>query len=171
MILSDIDLMNYIRNKRIIIEPFDKEIVRENGIDLRLGGEVARMINPGEALDTRNGDVSKYYKIEKGESFIIKPFEHVLATTLEYIKLPIDLMAFVELRSTFARLGLFIPPTIIDANFEGQLTIELVGGHFPVKLYKGTRFIHVIFAKLTSPVEKPYMGRYQGQRGVTLPKL
>ena len=80
-------------------------------------------------------------------------------------------MAFVELRSTYARLGLFIPPTIVDANFEGQLTIELVGGPFPVKLYKGDRFLHIIFAKLTSQVEKPYMGKYQGQRGVTLPKL
>ncbi len=171
MILSDFDLWNYLNRGRIVVEPFEPSIVRENGLDLRLGDEIARMKRLEEPLDTHGGEVSKYYTIERGESFIIRPYEHVLATTLEYIKLPSDLMAFVELRSTYARLGLFIPPTIVDANFEGQLTIELVGGPFPVKLYKGDRFLHIIFAKLTSQVEKPYKGKYQGQRGVTLPRL
>jgi dCTP deaminase len=78
-------------------------------------------------------------------------------------------MAFVNLRSSYARIGLTVPPTIIDANFEGQLTIEMIGGEFPVRLYSGERFIHVVFAKLTSPVEKPYSGRYQRQRGIKLP--
>ena len=109
--------------------------------------------------------------IERGKEFVINPREHVLLHTIEYIKLPLDLMGFVNLRSSYARIGLTIPPTIIDANFEGQLTIELVGGDFPVKLYAGDRFIHVVFAKLSSPVEKPYMGRYQGQRGVRLPSF
>ncbi|MEM3864888.1 MAG: hypothetical protein QW724_03780 [Nitrososphaerota archaeon] len=46
---------------------------------------------------------------------------------------------------------------------------ELVGGDFPVKPYHRDRFLHVVFAKLSSVVEKPYQGRYQGQRGVRLP--
>jgi dCTP deaminase len=83
--------------------------------------------------------------------------------------MPMDLMGFVQLRSTYARLGLALPPTIIDANFSGQLTLEVLGGSFPVKIYAGDRFCHIIFAKLTSPVEKPYIGKYQLQRGVTLP--
>jgi len=61
--------------------------------------------------------------------------------------------------------------TIVDAGFEGNLTIELIGSGFPVKLYAGERFVHLVFAKLTSPVEKPYKGKYQRQRGVTLPKF
>ena len=110
------------------------------------------------------------YKRQK-EGLIVYPDERVLVNTLEYVALPDDLMGFCCLRSTFARLGLFTPPTIIDAGFEGELVIELVGGAFPVKLYKGQRFLHVVFCKLTSPVEKPYRGQYQRQRGVVLPKF
>ncbi len=173
MILGDRDLRYYISRGLIVIEPFDETIIRENGVDLRLGGEIARMRNPGKVFDVRNppSDYTEFYVIEKGDSFIINPHEHVLLTTLEYIKLPDDIMAFVNLRSTYARLGIYAPPTIVDAGFEGTLTIELVGGEFPVRLYKGERFLHLVFAKTTSPVEKPYRGKYQGQRGIVLPRF
>lgn len=172
MILSDFDLWAYIKGGRLIIEPFDESIVRENGVDLRIGRMVARMKKTDEPLDTRSTEkIEEFYTLEEGEDFIIWPHEHVLLHTLEYIKLPVDLMGFVNLRSSYARVGLAIPPTIIDANFEGELTIELVGGDFPVKLYSGDRFLHVVFAKLSSAVEKPYQGRYQGQRGVRLPSF
>ncbi|MEM3411634.1 MAG: dCTP deaminase, partial [Fervidicoccaceae archaeon] len=55
--------------------------------------------------------------------------------------------------------------------FEGNITIEVVGGSFPIKLHSGDRFAHLIFARLLTPVEKPYIGDYQGQRGVRLPKM
>ncbi|MCS7126239.1 MAG: dCTP deaminase [Aigarchaeota archaeon] len=172
MILSDFDLWAYIKSGRLVIEPFDESIVRENGVDLRIGRAIARMKNLEKPLDTRDStDIEEYYSVEVADSFIIWPREHVLLHTLEYVKLPVDLMGFVNLRSSYARIGLSIPPTIIDANFEGELTIELVGGEFPVKLYAGDRFLHVVFAKLSSVVEKPYKGRYQGQRGVTLPSF
>ncbi len=82
-----------------------------------------------------------------------------------------DVMAFVNLRSTYARLGLSIPPTIVDAGFKGQLTIEVVGSEFPIKLESGERFLHLIFARTLTPVEKPYNGKYQKQKEVTLPKF
>jgi len=75
------------------------------------------------------------------------------------------------LRSTYARMGLSIPPTIVDAGFEGHLTIEIIGGGFPIKIYSGQGFLHIIFCKLTSPVGKPYDGKYLGQQGVTFPRL
>ncbi len=173
MILSDFDLLAYIKSKRLVIKPFDSAIVRENGVDLRIGNQIARLVPTGDVLDTAdpNVDLSKFYRIESGESFIIHPHEKVLLTTLEYVELPADIMAFVELRSSFARLGLMMPPTIIDAGFKGNITLEIQGSSFPVKVYAGQRFAHVIFAKTLNPVEKPYRGRYQGQRGVTLPKL
>jgi len=169
MILSDFDLRNYIKAGRLVIKPFSKEIVRENGIDFRLGNEVARLKAKSKVLDIRRSGVTDYYTVEKGDSFVVYPNERILTSILERIKMPTDLMGFVQLRSTYARLGLALPPTIIDANFSGQLTLEVLGGSFPVKIYAGDRFCHVIFAKLTSPVEKPYMGKYQRQRGVTLP--
>jgi dCTP deaminase len=104
------------------------------------------------------------------DGFILKPNSRYLLHTLEYIKLPPELVGFVELRSTLARYGLLIPPTIIDGGFEGQLTIELLSSSFPIKLKPGLRFLHVILAKATTPIEKPYRGKYQGQKGVTLPK-
>lgn len=170
MILSDFDLWAYIKSGRLSVEPFHESIVRENGLDLRIGRAIARMKNLEKPLDTRSSsNIEEYYTIEEGDSFVVRPREHVLLHTMEYIKLPVDLMGFVNLRSSYARVGLTIPPTIIDANFEGELTIELVGGDFPVKLYAGDRFLHVVFAKLSSTVEKPYKGKYQGQRGIRLP--
>ena len=173
MILSDFDLRNYIRSGRLIIQPFEPSTIRENGVDLRLGGEVAHLHNLDKLVDTRKGDLNLqiFYSIERGDEFVIKAHEKVLLTTLERIKLPGDIMAFVELRSSFARLGLMIPPTIIDAGFEGNITLEVEGSSFPIKIYKGERFAHIIFAKTLNPVERPYRGRYQGQTGVTLPKL
>ncbi|PSO06583.1 dCTP deaminase, partial [Candidatus Marsarchaeota G2 archaeon BE_D] len=53
--------------------------------------------------------------------------------------------------------------------FDGNITIEVRGTSFPVKLYSGQRFVHIVFSKLTTPLEKPYSGKYQGQKGVTLP--
>jgi len=171
MILGDRDLKYYIEKGLIVIEPFSPEIIRENGVDLRLGRQMARLKRTDKVLDiTENFNVEDFYEIVEGDYFIIQPNERVLLATLEYIKLPHDVMAFVELRSTYARLGLSLPPTIVDSGFEGNITLEVIGSSFPVKLYAGERFAHIIFAKTVSPVENPYKGRYQGQRGVTLPK-
>jgi len=175
MILSDFDLRNYIATGRLLIQPFDPSIIRENGVDLRLGDEYCVLKYDNEEIvdpyNMHTDELAELYECYKADEVVIKPHRHYLLHTLEYVKLPPELMGIVELRSTFARLGLIIPPTVIDGGFEGQLTIELLGGSFPVKLKAGQRFLHVIFAKVTTPIERPYKGKYQGQRGVTLPKL
>ena len=159
----------YIDNGELMINPFFDDSIRENGVDLRIGDMIGRLIKSDQIFDPKKDDPSKYIKIEEGKSFIIYSNEHVLLHTIEYIKMPRDVMAFVNLRSSFARIGLILPPTVVDANFEGQLTIEIIGGNFPVKLYKSMRFLHLVFGKLTTSVEKPYMGKYQGQKGVQIP--
>ncbi len=169
MILSDRDIRKYIKEGLLGIDPIFPDTIRENGVDLRIGGAIARLRNAGRPFDPHVDDASDFVVIEEGKKFIIYPNEHVLLHTLEYIKMPEDLMAFVNLRSSYARIGLIIPPTIVDANFEGELTIELIGGNFPVVLHKGDRFLHLIFAKLSSKPEKPYSGKYQGQRGIQIP--
>lgn len=174
MILSDFDLKNYIRSGRIMIEPFDETIVRENGLDLRLGDEICELVESNKVFDPyahTERDLDEFYRCWKSTEFVIKPYGRYLLTTFEYIKVPPELMAFVELRSTFARMGLSIPPTIIDGGFEGQITIELHGSSFPVKLRYRTRFLHIVFSRVSSPIEKPYSGNYQGQRGVKPPKV
>jgi len=115
LILSDFDLRNYIRTGRLKIIPFSDEIIRENGLDLRLGRSIARLKNIDSIFDIRGKiDIKKYYNVETGGSFIIKPNERVLLHTLEYVKLPPELMGFVNLRSTYARLGLSIPPCLAE---------------------------------------------------------
>lgn len=171
--LSGNEIRSLIRRGRLVIEPFSDEVIRENGVDLRLGGEIAVLLNNPKPLDPGaldEVDLKEYYKIFRiNDSFAIQPYMKILVSTLEYIKMPPDIGGLVELRSTFARLGLSIPPTIIDAGFEGQITLEVHGGAFPVLLRKGMRFAHVVFMKV---VGEPltYRGRYQGQRGVTLPR-
>lgn len=175
MILSDRDIKWYIEKGLLKIEPLYSDTIRENGVDLRLGTRFCRFRASGKIFDTSTSweDLSEFYDcvdVEEGEGFIVHPYEHVLATTMEYVGLPDDLVGLVNVRSTFARLGIFVPPTVIDAGFEGQVTIEIIGSAFPVKLYPGQRFLHVVFVRTTTPVEKPYRGKYQKQRGVTPPR-
>jgi deoxycytidine triphosphate deaminase len=171
MILSDFDLRSYISSGRLYIDPFDPSIVRENGLDLRLGKGFCELVETSEVLDPYSlADLNMFYRCSEANEIMLKPWGRYLLHTLEYIRLPPELVGFVELRSTLARLGLLIPPTIIDGGFEGELTIEVQVPPFPIKLRPGTRFLHIILAKVSTPIEKPYRGTYQGQRGVRLPK-
>jgi dCTP deaminase len=79
-------------------------------------------------------------------------------------------MAFCELRSTFSRAGVSIPPTVVDAGFEGNLTIQISGGPFPVRIPVKMRFLHLIFAELKTPLTKGYEGKYKYDNGVATPK-
>jgi len=170
MILSDRDLKYYLEKQWIKIVPFSEEIVRENGVDLRIGSQFARLKKTNKVFE-HDDNIEDFYEIINSNEIVVYPHEHLLMTTLEYIELPNDIMAFVNLRSTYARLGISIPPTIVDAGFKGELTIEVIGSEFPVKLESGQRFLHLIFARTLSPVENPYHGKYQKQNGVTLPKF
>ena len=175
MTLSNKDLQKNIKNGKLIVTPFEEEILRENGLDLRLGNHIARLVHTSsneEIFDSKKADLEKWYRIEYFDDFfVIHPRERLLCHTLEYLKLPDDIMGFCQLRSTFARMGLSIPPTIVDAGFKGQLTIEIIGSNFPIKLYAKQRLIHIIFHKLITPTTLPYQGKYQGQKGLTLPRL
>ncbi len=146
MILSDRDLKYYLEKEWIKIVPYSEEIIRENGIDLRIGSQFAKLKKTQRVFEPSE-KIEDFYEIINSNEIIIYPHEHVLMTTLEHIELPNDIMAFVNLRSTYARLGISIPPTIVDAGFKGELTIEVIGSEFPVKLESGERFIHLIFAK------------------------
>lgn len=170
--LSGAELRRLVKEGRLVIDPFSDEIIRENGIDLRIGEEVAVLLNNPEPLDPdklKEVQLGDYYKVFKTDSFILQPYMKVLVTTLEYIKMPPDVAGLIGVRSTFARLGVSIPPTLIDAGFEGEITIEIHGGAFPIILRKGMRFAHVAFYRIQGDIVT-YKGKYQGQRGVTLPR-
>ncbi|MEM2006758.1 MAG: dCTP deaminase [Sulfolobales archaeon] len=171
MILSDFDLRAYLASKRLQVEPYSEEIVRENGLDLRLGQGFCRINSSTRELSIGEDPLDGYFSCRSSSDYLrLEPSAHYLLHTIEYLRMPPELMGFVELRSTFARLGFMMPPTIVDAGFEGQLTIEVLTPPYPIRVRIGTRFLHVVFAKVTTPAVNTYRGKYQGQRGVTLPK-
>lgn len=176
MILSDKGIRKLLDEKELIIEPLEPDSVRENGIDLRFGNEFCTMRGTRKILDTHTkySNLSDFYqckRVTELSGFVVPPRKRVLATTREYIRLPDNVAGLVNLRSSFARTGLYIPPTVVDAGFEGELTIELVGSDFPVKIYPNQRFLHLILVYMDGETGKPYSGSYKGQKGVRLPRL
>ncbi len=176
MILSDFDIFGQIESGRLTIKPFEKETVRENGMDFRLANEIAHHVDHGKdfVLDPTDSEhVAETYKVTKNaRNLIISPGEQVLLSTKEEIGMPDDLVGFVELRSTWARHGLSMPPTIIDAGFHGTITLEVSNNApYKIRLNPSTRFAHIIFIKTNSKVAGAYKGRYQGQKGIKLPRL
>ena len=166
------EILKLIETKRLVIEPFDPSIVRENGLDLRIGNEYAiyafenQVIDPCELENARH--LFSIVEAKDGR-IVIPPRNFALLTTLEYVKFPEDVVGFCNLRSTLARYGLSIPPTIIDAGFEGTITIEIVNNsNNYIVLRPGMRFLHVVLVKTIGKAK--YSGKYLGQRGVVPPK-
>ncbi len=175
MILSDTDLSNIIREKRLVLKPFSKEMIRENGIDFRLSNEIVRhkSMPPDFIYDPSDEKsmLDAFTKPKKTSRIILEPKEQVLLSTYEHLAMPDDIVAFVELRSTWARNGLSMPPTIIDAGFHGTITLEVINNApFRILLRPRYPFAHIIFMKATSRIKNPYMGTYYEQKGVKLPK-
>ncbi len=173
MLLSDGTIRELIRRGELKIEPLYDDAIRENGVDMRIGNEIAFPVVTGQVIDPTRDDPANHFSVREipDEGIIIPGNTSVLLVTEEYVRLPDDVAALCGLRSSIARWGFVAPPTLIDAGFEGQLTIEVMWTRpAPVKLYKGIRFLHVVFFRTDKPVERPYSGTYQGQRGVTLPK-
>lgn len=167
MILSDSTLRKLLEKGDLYIDPCSEDQIQCSSVDLRLGSEFARY-SGREPIDVRKG--AEAVSVMRAENYIeILPKEFLLATTVEYIKLPSSITAFVEGRSSLGRLGLFIENAgWVDAGFEGQITLELYNANsVPIRLYPGMRICQLVFAMLDSVPEKTYKGKYLGQRGVT----
>ncbi len=167
MILSDVSLRELIESGQLIIDPFDESCLQCSSIDLRLGEEIG--FYEGSYMIDIKRDTFKIEVKRIENEFVIMPRQFVLATTLEYLKLPENVTAFVEGRSSLGRLGLFIENAgWVDAGFEGQITLELFNANKrPIKLYKGMRICQLVFAKLDKTPSRAYSGKYKGQKGVT----
>jgi len=133
MILGHNEIRRRLLDGDLVIKPLNNDTVRESGVDLRLY-----------------------------ETVRFKPREFKVAWTKEYIEFPVDLAGFCNLRSTYARQGLLIPPTVVDAGFKGHLVIEVYNANnYETILKKDTRFLHLILIECKGA--KPYQGRYQYQ--------
>ncbi len=172
MILARGEILRLIKDGSLRIEPFTEDVVRENGLDLRVGNEYAIYAFENQVIDPCELESARHlFSIVEAKDgrIVVPPRSFALLTTMEYVKFPTDVIGFCNLRSTLARYGLGIPPTIIDAGFEGNVTIEVINnsGNYIV-LRPGMRFLHVVLARTVG--EAKYQGKYLGQRGVTPPK-
>ncbi|NPA51455.1 MAG: dCTP deaminase [Aquificae bacterium] len=174
MILNDKTLKDLIKEKELIIEPLDNIQIQASSVDLRLGNEFLVYKGNIGIIDVRSINLNNMIEKKKVDDFfVINPKEFVLATTLEYVKLPDDITAFVEGRSSLGRLGLFIENAgWVDAGFEGNITLEFFNAnHVPIKIYPGMRICQLVFAKMVQKAQNPYRGKYFGQRGTTMSKI
>ena len=173
MILSNRDIKDYLESGKLAVSPLSEDTIRENGVDLRIGNEISRFLMSTKEIEIGNSAALEtiYKKEQVTGPFVIHPNERMLLKIKERIRLPNDLVGFSNIRSTFARLGVSIPPTIVDAGFEGDLTILLIGGAVPIKVEPGTRFLHLVFGKTNSEVTVPYRGKYYSSSGVTGAKV
>ncbi|MCZ6474285.1 MAG: dCTP deaminase [SAR324 cluster bacterium] len=164
MILSDVTLRTMLESGELVIEPLEDYLIQPASIDLRLGRHFLKIDE--NAFDTiRMDDPIKYIDMEMDE-IVVPPLTFMLASTMEYVKLPQNLTAFVEGRSSIGRIGLFVENAgWVDPGFEGELTLELYNANRqPIRLQAGRRICQLVFARMDQPASVPYRGKYQGQR-------
>jgi len=144
MILSDKDILKYLENKDLIIDPFNEDSLQSSGYDLRFGGEYI--------LDGN--------RFERG-ILELPPKKYGILSTLEKIGLK-NLIGDIKLRSSFCREGLIGSFGWVDPGWMGVLSLSVFNsGEKLVIIRKGERFAQITFIKLSSEVEKEYNGRYK----------
>ncbi len=175
MVLSDVDLKAALENGEISISPAP-DLETQLGacsLDLRLGNEFrvferarTAFIDPRETIDWDS--FTRLVHVQEGEQFIMHPQELVLASTVEHIALPADILGRLEGRSSLGRLGIIVHGTapLFFPGFQGCAVMELGNiGPMPVALYPGMRICAFTFERLSSPSSRPYKGKYSGQAG------
>mgnify|MGYP000148059024 FL=1 len=164
-ILSDKTIKEYLEEGKIVIDSLkDEQQIQPSSVDMRLGDEfkVFKVIRKPYIDPKDEDDIAEYMEsstVPEGEAFIIHPNEFALATTQEYVKVPDDLVARVEGRSSMGRLGVTMHVTAgyVDPGFEGRITLEISNiGAMPVALYPGQRVCQLVFETMTTPAELPY---------------
>lgn len=164
-ILSDKTIKEYLEEGKIVIDPLkDEQQIQPSSVDMRLGDEfkVFKVIRKPYIDPKDEEDIAEYMEsstVPESEAFIIHPNEFALATTQEYVKVPDDLVARVEGRSSMGRLGVTMHVTAgyVDPGFEGRITLEISNiGAMPVALYPGQRVCQLVFETMTTPAELPY---------------
>ncbi|TKH15448.1 dCTP deaminase [Peribacillus simplex] len=162
MILSNKTILEKIKEQELIIEPLKQSQLQPASIDLRIGNHFLTIDEYSTPLISL--DKPAAYKEIYKDHIIIPPQAFVIGTTMEVIKLPNNMSAFVEGRSSIGRLGLFIQNAgWVDPGFEGHITLELYNANrVPIELKAGRRICQLVLAALDQETA-PYIGKYYGQ--------
>ncbi len=167
MILSDSTIRALIASGELGVSPLGEAQIQPASVDIRLGSSFS-VIEGGSSPILKMDAPTRYRNID-ADTFLLLPAQFVLVTTMEYFRLPDNITAFVEGRSSVGRLGLFIQNAgWVDPGFEGEITLELYNAsNSAIELCAGRRIGQLVFAKLDTNAKTPYRGKYQGQRGAT----
>ena len=171
-------------NDHSMIVPFENKQVREDkisfgvssyGYDARVSDEFKVFTNVNsEIVDPKNFK-STSFVTKKSSECIIPPNSFVLASTVEYFKIPKDVLVICLGKSTYARCGIIVNVTPLEPGWEGHVTLEFSNTTpLPAKIYANEGVAQFIFLKGNETPEITYSdrkGKYMGQTGVTLPKV
>jgi dCTP deaminase len=178
MVLSDRTIRRMIAEERIGIAPYDPGLLQPSSLDVRVDRYFRVFRNsryPFIDVKQAQEELTELVEIDNETPFILHPGEFVLGSTLERVRLPDDLVARLEGKSSLGRLGLLIHSTagFIDPGWDGHVTLELSNvANLPITIYYAMKIGQLSFVQMTEPAETPYgadgLGsKYQGQKGPT----
>ena len=167
-----------------MIEPFSEKQVREGvisyglssyGYDVRIADEFKIFTNINSTIvDPKRFDPRSFVDF-RGEVCIIPPNSFALARTVEYFRIPRNVITVCVGKSTYARCGIIVNVTPFEPEWEGIVTLEVSNTTpLPAKIYAGEGIAQVLFFESDEVCETSYAdkkGKYQAQQGLTLPKL
>jgi len=149
--------------------------VSSYGYDIRVADDFKVFTNVyNTVVDPKNFDPKSFVDI-KADVCVIPPNSFALARTIEYFRIPRDILTVCVGKSTYARCGIIVNVTPFEPEWEGHVTIEISNTTpLPAKIYANEGIAQVLFFQGDEPCEVSYRdkkGKYQAQRGVTLPKI
>jgi dCTP deaminase len=162
MVLSDRTIKAEIEAGRIEFDPYDPDMVQPSSVDVRVDRRFRVFHNARHPfIDVRApmDDLTELVEPPEGEPFILHPGEFVLGQTLERVRLPDDLVARLEGKSSLGRLGLIVHATagFVDPGFSGTLTLEITNlTRVPIILWPGKPIAQLSFMALDQAAERPY---------------
>lgn len=158
------------------LPPLDEDQIQPGSVDLRLGNQIKIMMPGDEPIDTRakhSDDFYATYNLKDGQGLPIRPGQFLLATTRDYMVLPDYIAGDIAGRSSIGRIGLCIQNAgWVDPGFEGEITLEFFNeGARTIIVYPGMRIAQIKLLRMDQMPDKPYRGKYQGQKGATVSRV
>ena len=167
-----------------MIEPFTEKQISKGkisyglssfGYDIRVGREFKIFTNTFSSIvDPKNFDPKSFMDFE-GDVAVIPPNSFALARSVEYMKVPRDVLCVCVGKSTYARCGIIVNVTPLEPGWEGHITLEISNTTtLPAKIYANEGLVQVLFFQSDEACETSYAdrsGKYQGQRGITIPTV
>jgi dCTP deaminase len=167
-----------------MINPFSEKQVREGvisyglssyGYDLRVADEFRIFTNVNSTVvDPKKFDERSLVKVE-ADICIVPPNSFALARSVEYFKIPRDVLTICVGKSTYARCGIIVNVTPFEPEWEGFVTLEISNTTpLPARIYANEGLCQIIFFESDEVCETSYAdrkGKYQAQKGIVLPKL